>query len=72
MRRRLMSIRTARVSQMREILLHRGIVFGVSTTRARRLMPRILYDATSASTWITRKTFWNRLRSLPEIARCEC
>src|SRR3712207_8897664 len=41
-RQRLVNHRTALISQMRGILLDRGIVFGKSASRARRTIPRIV------------------------------
>jgi transposase len=46
-RQRLVNHRTALISQMRGILLDRGIVFPKSATRARRLIPLILSDPSS-------------------------
>src|SRR6202047_3501610 len=41
-RQRLVNHRTALISQMRGLLLDRGIAIAVSATRARRLIPKIL------------------------------
>lgn len=46
-RQRLVNHRTALISQMRGILLDRGIVFPKSATRARRFIPLILSDPAS-------------------------
>lgn len=46
-RARLVNHRTALVSQMRGLLLDRGIPIGVSITRARRAIPEILADSTN-------------------------
>jgi transposase len=43
-RQRLVNHRTALISQMRGLLLNRGIVFAKSATRARRLVPLIVSD----------------------------
>lgn len=45
-RQRLVNHRTALISQMRGLLLDRGIVFAKSATRARRLIPLIVSDPT--------------------------
>jgi transposase len=72
-RRRLVNDRTALVSQMRGILLDRGIVFGVSITRARTMIPRILHDTTNALTPCARQTLaelWDLFHDLDDrIAR---
>lgn len=44
-RQRIVNHRTATVCQIRGLLLDRGIVMGVSLSRARRTIPRILEDA---------------------------
>jgi transposase len=44
-RQRLVNHRTALISQMRGLLLDRGIAIAVSATRARRLIPKILAAA---------------------------
>ncbi len=46
-RQRIVNHRTATVCQIRGLLLDRGIVIGVSLTRARRTIPLILEDATN-------------------------
>ena len=46
-RQRLVNHRTALVSQMRGLLLDRGIAFGLSITRARREIPRLLNEERS-------------------------
>lgn len=43
-RRRLVNHRTALVSQMRGLLLDRGVAFAQSITRARRMIPEIIAD----------------------------
>jgi transposase len=43
-RQRLVNRRTALISQMRGLLLDRGVAIGVSAVRARRLIPKILAE----------------------------
>ena len=72
-RQRLVNHRTALVSQMRGILLDRGIVFAVGITRARTMIPRIQRDSESALTSIARETIaelWDLFQDLDDrIAR---
>jgi len=49
-RRRMVNHRTALVSQMRGILLDRGIAFGQSISRARRMIPQIVADTSNELT----------------------
>src|SRR5262245_28072746 len=68
-RQRLVNHRTALVSQMRAILLDRGIVFGVNITRARTMIPRILHDTTNTLTPIARETIaelWDLFQDLDD------
>lgn len=55
-RQRLVNHRTALVSQMRGILLDRGIGFGKSVTRARRMIPEIIVDVDNELTELCRET----------------
>lgn len=66
-RQRLVNHRTALVSQMRGILLDRGIAFGKSISRARRLIPDILGDADNGLTPMARKTLASLYEFLGEI-----
>ena len=54
-RRRMVNHRTALVSQMRGILLDRGIAFGQSITRARRMIPEIVADTCNDLTDLCRE-----------------
>ena len=54
-RRRLVNHRTALVSQMRGLLLDRGIPIALSIGRARRAIPEILEDRTNGLTAMTRE-----------------
>ena len=54
-RQRMVSHRTAVVSQIRGLLLDRGIVIGVSITRARRAIPAILSDPDNELTDLARE-----------------
>lgn len=54
-RRRLVNHRTALVSQMRGLLLDRGIPIALSIGRARRAIPEILEDLTNGLTAMTRE-----------------
>lgn len=62
-----MNHRTALVSQMRGILLDRGIGFGKSITRARRMIPEIIADADNDLTELCRETLSSLLAFLHEI-----
>jgi transposase len=64
-RQRLVNHRTALISQMRAILLDRGIVFGKSASRARRLIPRIVADEEAGLSGLAREM----LASLVEFLR---
>jgi transposase len=57
--------RTALISQMRAMLLDRGIVFGKSASRARRLIPRIVADEEAGLSGLAREM----LASLVEFLR---
>ena len=54
-RQRLVNHRTALISQMRGLLLDRGIAIAVSATRARRLIPKILAAANDELTEMMRE-----------------
>jgi transposase len=54
-RQRLVNHRTALISQMRGLLLDRGIAIAVSATRARRLIPKILAGANDELTKMMRE-----------------
>jgi transposase len=54
-RTRLVNHRTALVSQMRGLLLDRGVTIGVSISRARRAIPMIIADLTNGLTGMTRE-----------------
>jgi transposase len=66
-RQRLVNHRTALITQMRGLLLDRGIAFGKSASRARRLIPEILEDADNGLTALFRQTladlyeFWQEI-----------
>lgn len=53
-RQRLVNHRTALISQMRGVLLDRGIAFGKSASRARTTIPRIIADAGNGLTAMAR------------------
>jgi transposase len=55
-RQRLVNHRTAIISQMRGLLLDRGIAIAVAATRARRLIPKILATANDELTEMMRQT----------------
>ena len=55
-RQRLVNHRTALVSQMRGLLLDRGIAFAKSITRARRMIPEILSNAEIELSTMARET----------------
>src|SRR5258708_7920629 len=54
-RQRLVNHRTALISQMRGLLLDRGIAIAVSATRARRLIPKILSESNDELTEMMRE-----------------
>lgn len=54
-RQRMVSHRTAVVSQIRGLLLDRGFAFAKSITRARRVIPALLADATNELTAMARE-----------------
>lgn len=54
-RQRLVNHRTALISQMRGLLLDRGIAIGVAATRARRLIPQILSEPNEELTDLIRE-----------------
>ncbi|MCA1288447.1 IS110 family RNA-guided transposase, partial [Salipiger bermudensis] len=66
-RRRMVNHRTALVSQMRGILLDRGIAFGQSITRARSMIPRIIEDRSNELTDLCRETLSSLLELMSEI-----
>ena len=66
-RRRLVNHRTALVSQMRGILLDRGIAFGQSIARARRMIPGIVADLSNDLTDMCRDILSSLLALLREI-----
>ena len=66
-RRRTVNHRTALVSQMRGILLDRGIAFGQSITRARSMIPRIIEDRSNELTDLCRETLSSLLELMSEI-----
>ena len=65
-RRRLVNHRTALVSQMRGILLDRGIAFGQSITRSRQMIPKIVADQTNEPTDLCREMLSEFLAVLHE------
>jgi len=66
-RRRMVNHRTALVSQMRGILLDRGIAFGQSATRARRMIPEIVEDLENELTNLCREILSSLLELMTEI-----
>jgi len=66
-RRRMVNHRTALVSQMRGILLDRGIAFGQSITRARRMIPQILEDTSNDLTELCREILASLFELMTEI-----
>lgn len=66
-RRRLVNHRTALVSQMRGILLDRGIAFGKSITKARRMIPEIIADAENDLTDLCREILDSLFAFLQEL-----
>ena len=66
-RQRMVNHRTAVVSQIRGLLLDRGIAFGKSITRARRMIPEVLADTTNELTTMAREAIgelWDLLCDL--------
>jgi transposase len=66
-RRRLVNHRTALVSQMRGILLDRGIGFAKSISRARRMIPAIVADEANDLTQLCREVLGSLLAFMYEI-----
>lgn len=66
-RRRMVNHRTALVSQMRGILLDRGIAFGQSITRARRMIPVIVQDRSNELTDLCREILSSLLELMAQI-----
>lgn len=66
-RRRMVNHRTALVSQMRGILLDRGIAFGQSIARARRMIPEIINDGSNDLTDLCREILSSLLELMREI-----
>ena len=66
-RRRMVNHRTALVSQMRGILLDRGIAFGQSITRARRMIPKIINDGSNDLTDLCREILSSLMDLMREI-----
>jgi transposase len=66
-RQRLVNHRTALISQMRGILLDRGIVFGKSASRARRLLPLIVADPAADLSDLIREILSSLLALLHEL-----
>jgi transposase len=54
-RQRLVNHRTALISQMRGLLLDRGVAIGVSATRARSMIPKILNEESDDLSSLTRE-----------------
>lgn len=66
-RRHMVNHRTASVSQMRGILLDRGIAFGQSIACPRAMIPRIIKDRSNDLTDLCRETLSSLLELLAEI-----
>jgi transposase len=66
-RQRLVNHRTALISQMRGILLDRGIAFGKSASRARAMMPRIIADPENGLTLMTREVLASLFEFLGQL-----
>jgi transposase len=66
-RQRLVNHRTALLCQIRGVLLDRGIVFGPSATRVRRMVPAMLADPTVDLSPMTRETLTCLLELLREL-----
>ena len=66
---RMVNHRTAVVSQIRGLLLDRGIAFGKSITRARRMIPEVLADTANELTTMAREAIgelWDLLCDLDQ------
>ncbi|PRZ40954.1 IS110 family transposase [Tritonibacter scottomollicae] len=66
-RRRLVNHRTALVSQMRDLLLDRGIPIALSTGRARRAIPEILENQTNGLSAMSREIIGDLFDFLGQI-----
>lgn len=66
-RARLVNHRTALISQMRGLLLDRGITIGVSIARARRAIPEILSDVTNGLSAMSREIIAELFEFLGQI-----
>lgn len=66
-RRRMVNHRTALVSQMRGSLLDRGIAFGKSITRVRRMIPEIINDHDNDLTGLCREILSSLVELMTEI-----
>ena len=66
-RQRLVNHRTALISQMRGILLDRGIAFGKSASRARRLIPQIIAEPGNRLTVMTREMLSSLFEFLQQL-----
>ena len=68
-RQRMVNHRTALVSQIRGLLLDRGIAIGLSITRARRAIPEILSDPKKELTDLARETIGELYDLLRDLDR---
>ena len=68
-RQRMVNHRTALVSQIRGLLLDRGIAIGLSITRARRAIPEILSDPKRELTDLARETIGELYDLLRDLDR---
>jgi transposase len=66
-RQRLVNHRTALISQMRGVLLDRGIAFGKSASRARAMVPRITADADNGLTPMAREMLASLFEFLQQL-----
>jgi transposase len=66
-RQRLVNHRTALISQMRAMLLDRGIVFGKPASRARRLIPRIVADEAAELSGLAREMLASLVEFLHQL-----
>jgi transposase len=66
-RQRLVNHRTALISQMRGILLDRGIAFGKSASRARRLVPQIIAEPDNGLTTMAREMLSSLFEFLQQL-----
>jgi transposase len=66
-RQRLVSNRTGLISQMRGVLLERGIVFPYGSWRVRRRIPEILEDAENGLTHLARRMVADLYEDLREL-----